>query len=388
MEIDPGWRGTASAVCRGVRTQWAVAAIVLGVALAERARDGRSIGLAVAISGAATALVVLGGAPRLRVTARRWPTLWRRSPLMVPCPGPWAGSSAATGDRVGGSETDQGLLHWRGRLLVMLDVGVVTPGRPLPVSARSLRPLLQTAGIVVEAIQWVRWVQDKSAAVAEPRSDEDLEPAGAGAPLSRSLLILRIDPLRNEWSIKARGGGDLGIQRLASATVTRAGALLAPYGLRPRPLGTGAALRAWSVLVGDVRGAAAGSRRRRAGPGRLERRRQLTGSAWSHRLLRWPEGGAEGAPSRRLWDVRYDDAIATRAGTSRTGHLVVSHWIRAGPGGVVAGGAVRLSARTGSDLDRLERDVRRRPGSEAADLQVALDDQWPSFVATLPLGGP
>ncbi len=358
--------------------RWQAAVVVpVGVALWRPADTA----IALAAIVVATMVVLLLTVPAAlrwcrwagRVTRRGW----RIAEDVAPEPG------AAPGRAVLSDAPPLDLVFRRGRWVVVMEVRGPTGGSGDGAPLALLAPLLESAGVVIETIQWLQtFVTTTPAALPD------------GVAPGRTLLVLRIDPARNLSSLQARGGGEDGARRLVAVTVARATALLAPRGLRPRLL-DGAQTRAVFAAADAAPGPSDPAALRSAGAGTWERRRDLRRSGRHHRLLCWASGTDDDTDVGTLLTPGHVDSepVAAPVHTAVVGsEWIGSEWIRAGPGGRRTG-VLRLTASRPADLDLLERWARRRlaaGGRESAagiTPRVGVDQQWPLYLATLP-GGP
>lgn len=372
--------------------RWSAAAVALAVMVTGV--GGPSPGLPTA--GAGVALVAVGLAAGMSVVAAQLGPAsvglavrrWRRRPCvdLIGSLVPLASPTTRGRSDVDGALSSV-LVHGRYLLAVLEVQPPVDREDPLPTTyLKALTPLLDAGGIHVAEIRWVQSPGTRSAATG--RSGR------SGRP--RTLVVFRIDVIVNEAAIRARGGDERGARSVVAVTVTRAVALLRSLGARPRLLDTTAALRAHAELGAPPMAHDRGPRTVQPPAPDHESRRQLRRSGRWYRLFRMdattatpgPPWATERSSPRLSVDPADVTARLGRAGEAALRDIVTTSWIRAGPGGVVTGGCVRLGADAVRGLDHLERTLRERLGDGAGALRIAVDEQQPMFVDSLPLGGP
>jgi type VII secretion protein EccE len=370
---------------------WTVAAVAAVVAMSPPWAGhvpAVAVGAVALVTAVAGFLPSTGGARWFRFLWRRWIGL-RRCPAAgwqppVVLRGQQSGQQSSGPTASGVAPQVDVLLH-AGRLLAVVELRSMNDPRSPTSGLQALEPLLSSAGVVVESIQWLqvstrgrgrqpaggRWQADDRV----PRSE-------------RTLVVLRLDLGGNELSIQARGGGELGARRLLAVTVARAVSLLASSGARPRVLDGLAALRVMREVAGTPAPVRPGtSRRSEARP--VELRDRLVLGRRQHRSRHW-SGGSGTSDDCRFEPVEAlygADGGPVPSGT-QPAQIVRSAWIRAGCDGVRRGGALRLSAGSVAELDVLDRALRERVPADSVTLRDAIDDQAALFVSTLPYGGP
>ncbi|WP_052371411.1 type VII secretion protein EccE [Amycolatopsis taiwanensis] len=245
----------------------------------------------------------------------------------------------------------------------------------LPLS--SLAPCLEDRGVILDSIQLI-WHTYPGSAALPPESPalssylEVLGPLPAAARRT-TWVAVRLDPRRCPAAIRERGGGVVGAHRALIGALSRVRNALESRGVPTRPLGPEELLRA---------GISAAELTAVVGNGaRVKLQEKWTGVSAagvehaSYAVTNWPKGKITNSLNTLT-------SIRTLSAT-----IAMSISPADDEGQIGLRGVVRLSARTGRELDSADGQLKKLAGRAGVSLTPLRGLQVDGLAATMPIGG-
>ncbi|MBV9843527.1 MAG: type VII secretion protein EccE [Kutzneria sp.] len=267
---------------------------------------------------------------------------------------------------------------WTAVLRVEPAPQLVTPiGKAPNLPLGALAPCLSDRGVVLDSIG-VLWHCYPGSPVLPSSSEalaaylEVLGPLPASARRT-TLVTVRLDPRRCGEAVHERGGGVVGAHRALIGALSRVRGALGARGVQTSPLAPDELLRA-GITAAELTASVGAT----GAVGLREKWDGVTVSGVGHcsyAVTGWPSGGVHSSLN----------AFTSIRALSSTVTMTISP--RGKDGQVGLRGLVRISARTGRELDSAEGRLRKLGERLGLSLLPLQGMQAAGFAATLPYGG-